>query len=1059
MKRILCFYLCFSGTFLLSSGQTPTLRVQLGHSDWISDVAFSSDGNFLITASDDKTLKIWETNQWRLLRTLEGHRAKINTIALNADEETIISADARGEIIFWNLNDGLKLKQVDIGEEEIIQLYFVPQTNVLLVITDEKEIIALDTEKNTIIWQVTETYQPLCIAVSKDNKIIVTGAENGTFAFRNWHDGKKRREIEAHIGAIQDVLITPENQIITAGKDKRIRMWDKNGEPLDDFQGSKSAITDLAISEDGQKLASASEDKTFRLWDIPTKTLIRVTEAHTFAVTCVAFSPDGRFVVSGSEDNTAKIWENSTGELVGVVGLNRNFALAIQFDEQGEKLVIGNRSRVVQVLHFESGRIINTWGGHQNSVTTLVQSKNGWITGSTDGSVIVRQLSGEPLFTLATTSKEINGLAWLSGKIGATSQNKLFLWNEKGQLIRQIEGRNGYLRALQAHSEARRWALASGELRTEAGIHNLVLLTEKGEIAQTIIAHKGIINQIQFSPSGMYVATASYDKTAKIWETATGKLIRQFIGHTEAVYCLAFHPGGQILATGSFDKTIRIWDIPSQKLLATLQGNEGWIWALAFSPDGKYLVSSSTDTKLKVWETSTWKEKLSFILLNNNIDYVITTPEGIFDGTQAGIQHALHFTDNNTVIPLSSLYEKYYFPGLWQRIFRNEKLFVHPYASGMLPAPEVRFLLPDMQTRGFKPSTPLLKVSSERFVGVLQVVDKGGGIDEMRLFQNGKLVVSMPRNCFHKTIQDNVYQVEFEVTLANGINVLSATALNSQRTESLPTLLHVQYESASTVPQADLYLLVVGVNEYKNPRYNLNFAQKDGQAIARAFSTSARGIFKQIYIQEYYNQEATAENIRKYFERLILQAKLEDVFVLYFAGHGVMSSEDENGVFYLCMYETTQLYGAPQELEKYSISAVELQRFSTRLKAQKQLFLIDACQSGGMMQAFSKRSVAEEKAIVQLARATGLAIIAASGQAQYASEVQSLGHGIFTYSVLEGLKGAADGGVKDGKITVGEIKNFASDLVPELSLKYKGTPQYLTVFMSGQDFPIGIAQP
>jgi len=1041
--------------------QNPTLQVQLGHTDWLSRVAFSPDGSFLITASQDKTLKVWETKQWKLLRTLEGHQAKIHSFTFSPSGKFIISADNNGEIIFWKTEDGTIVRQISEFQEAILQMTFLPQTNIMLLLMGDKSIIALDAEKQTIIWQLpAETYQPLCMAISPDGKLLATGAENGVLTFRNPQNGKKIKDIEAHISSINDVVFTPDgNQIITAGKDKRIRLWNKNGEPIDDFTGHKAPVLALALSADGKQLASASEDKTFRLWDMASKTLIRITEAHSFAVTCISFSPDSRYTVTGSEDNTAKIWENLTGQLIGVAGLNRNFALALQFDESGNKLIIGNRNRNVQILQFNNGKIIGQWGGHNGSVNTIVPHPNGWLTAGSDGNVILRNQQGEPIanpFSIGN-KKEFSGIGYLAGRIGAVSatDNKIWIWNENGQVFREIAGTSAYLKSLQAHPEAKRWAVASGEARLRTGIHQVLLLTEKGEIAQTIQAHTGVINQIQFSPSGMYLATASYDKTAKIWETSTGKLIRQFSGHTDAVFCVAFHPEGQILATGSFDNTIRIWDIPTQTLLKTINAHDAWVWSLAFSPDGKYLVSSSTDTRLKVWQTDTWQEKLSLILLNNGTDYVITTPEGIFDGTQTGIQQALHFTNKNTVIPLSSLYEKYYAPSLWATIMQGEKPSVKPDNTRLTPAPDVRFLLSENETRGFKPITPAITANSLNFTVSLEVTDKGGGIDEVRLFQNGKLVATRENSYFINTQPDKIYRLDFPITLIAGNNELTATAFNSQRTESIPVRIHIKYEGKESNPQANLYILAVGVNNYKNPRYNLSYAQKDAQTIVQALRKAGQGIFAEIVAQEYYNQEATASNIKQGFQRIIRQANPQDVFIFYYAGHGAMSEEGQNAQFFLCPYEVTQLYGSRAELEKTAISAEELQQLSMSLKAQKQLFLLDACQSGGATHAFSKRGVAEEKAIVQLARSTGLAVIAASGQDQYATEIQAIGHGVFTYTILEGLKGAADGGIKDGKITVGEIRSFASDYIPEISAKYKGTPQYPTSFISGQDFPIG----
>ena len=135
------------------------------------------------------------------------------------------------------------------------------------------------------------------------------------------------------------------------------------------------------------------------------------------------------------------------------------------------------------------------------------------------------------------------------------------------------------------------------------------------------------------------------------------------------------------------------------------------------------------------------------------------------------------------------------------------------------------------------------------------------------------------------------------------------------------------------------------------------------------------------------------------------------------------------------------------------ISAALLQQVSKEIKAQKQLFILDACQSAGALETIAAaRGAAEEKAIAQLARSTGTQWLTASGSEQFASEFSQLGHGSFTYCLLEAFKGAADQG--DKKLTVKELDAYLQTKVPEVTQKYKGTPQYPASYSYGNDFPI-----
>ncbi|HEY9282813.1 MAG TPA: caspase family protein, partial [Pyrinomonadaceae bacterium] len=194
--------------------------------------------------------------------------------------------------------------------------------------------------------------------------------------------------------------------------------------------------------------------------------------------------------------------------------------------------------------------------------------------------------------------------------------------------------------------------------------------------------------------------------------------------------------------------------------------------------------------------------------------------------------------------------------------------------------------------------------------------------------------------------------------------------------------------------------------------------------------------------------------------RVAAAAQPGDAFVFYYAGHGVMSEglDGAQPEFHLAPHDVTQLYGNEAMLAERGVSARLLRDWCRKVAAQKQLIVLDACQAGGAVETFAAlRGVSEEKAILQLARSVGIIILAATGTEQVAAEFTKLGHGAFTYALLEGLSGKADGGsAPDGKITVKELEAFLNDAVPELTRQYRGTPQFPNSYSRGQDFPLGV---
>lgn len=390
---------------------------------------------------------------------------------------------------------------------------------------------------------------------------------------------------------------------------------------------------------------------------------------------------------------------------------------------------------------------------------------------------------------------------------------------------------------------------------------------------------------------------------------------------------------------------------------------------------------------------------------------------------------------------MSRFYDKYYTPNLGERILAGEKISSDVSMNNFKLPPLVKITSPKNNSQ----------VNKKELTVEVNVTDQGGGIDEVRLYVNDKLVQTTQRG--FKTIEKPREQntKTFDISLIKGENIIKATAFNNQRTESIPGEISVLYKGAEKT--SDLFVLVIGINDYKNPRYKLNYAIADATGFKNEVEKGSRSIFGSVNINYLKNSEVTRERILQVFESLKSKANQEDVFVFYYAGHGVMS-EEKTSQFYIVPYDVTQLYGNNDMLKNKAISADELQTFSTELKAQKQMFVFDACQSGGMTELLALRGAAEEKAIAQLARSTGTYWLAASSSQQFATEFSELGHGIFTYSIILGLQGRADAGSKDKKITIMELSAFINDKVPELSEKHKGEPQYPTSYGYGQDFPI-----
>ncbi|MEH2416635.1 MAG: ribosome assembly protein 4, partial [Nostoc sp.] len=146
-----------------------------------------------------------------------------------------------------------------------------------------------------------------------------------------------------------------------------------------------------------------------------------------------------------------------------------------------------------------------------------------------------------------------------------------------------------------------------------------------GKLVQTLTGHSSWVNSVVFSPDGQRLASASWDNTIKLWDVATGKAVQTLTGHTDSVSSVVFSPDGQRLASASGDKTIKLWDVATGKLVQTLTGHTDSVSSVVFSPDGQRLASASRDKTVIVWNLDLNKlVKNSCDLLNN---YLVIHPE------------------------------------------------------------------------------------------------------------------------------------------------------------------------------------------------------------------------------------------------------------------------------------------------------------------------------------------------------------------------------------------------------------------------------------------------
>lgn len=442
---------------------------------------------------------------------------------------------------------------------------------------------------------------------------------------------------------------------------------------------------------------------------------------------------------------------------------------------------------------------------------------------------------------------------------------------------------------------------------------------------------------------------------------------------------------------------------------------------------------------------------IGYFFSDSNEDFAFISRDGRVDGT-AGALSKVYWTSRNSLSRtfLESSFEKNFTPKLMTSVLTKEQEskeeFVVDAVVDKVPALALQSGGPLVFDAEFK-ATSSMKANKVR----LKVTRSPGEVVAVQLYQNTKLVRSIPNN------GSDTYDFDVTLTTAFGEdNYFYAVASSRSGVDSDKTKFIISYKGASE-ERPRLFLVTIGINQYKNPKYNLNYAQADADGFDLTLQKVASSLFREVVPFSIRNDAAIKERIVAAFDRVKADAKEQDMLIVYYAGHGVVSeaTPDQDQEFFVVPHDVTQLYGRNDLLHSRGISAGTLKEVAGSINAQKQVFILDACQSAGALKTMANRGAAEEKAIAQLARSTGTFWITATGTEQFASEFTELGHGIFTYLLLEGLNGKADANT-DKKLTIRELSTYLENSVPELSEKLKGSPQYPSAYSFGNDFPIVI---
>ena len=568
-----------------------------------------------------------------------------------------------------------------------------------------------------------------------------------------------------------------------------------------------------------------------------------------------------------------------------------------------------------------------------------------------------------------------------------------------------------------------------------SGGEQIALLTAKGWLylfdmpTEEIVAQKEISafqpDKLAATPAGKTIVAFNAKGRISVWDTTKNDIVRLQQLKDRPVRLLAGHTDGSLLTVDKKGKII-FWDASRSWKKRIFKNSIKDVKAVVLGNQAEFAVFTTATGFVELWSLKTGRRQIQ--LASTTSGWAAVAEDGRFDGDVQALND-IEWRDKKVAASINSFSENYFSPGLLARAIRLDpkKNSVKNVREGVLMPPQASLKV-------------VSQAGGQARIKVMASEQGGGGLGEVRLYLNGRLITSSPEN---EQIKPASLTRSYAIKLVPGNNVVEASAFNSDKIEGVSERLLLT--GPGVRKPGRLHLIVIGLNRYANSELNLNYAVSDADAVVATLQTSP-GPFSGINLRYLRNEEATKSGILAAM-RYLQGMPREDMAFIYYAGHGVADKDE----WYLVAHEVTN-FDKDSGWKEQAISSTELRQLIEGAGPDKIFMAIDACQSGQSVDVLSQFKGI--RSLRLLARTVGVHILAATTSQQLATELDTLGHGVFTYSLLRALHGSSDIEPADGHVSAMEIMRYVEKEVPILSRNYTAQEQYPTLHSRGNDYDL-----
>ena len=618
--------------------------------------------------------------------------------------------------------------------------------------------------------------------------------------------------------------------------------------------------------------------------------------------------------------------------------------------------------------------------------------------------------------------------------ISCGSDSTIKIWNLKGRLVKTLTAHTATVYSIAINPKGKYFASASAD-------KTIKLWTLDGKLIRTFKGSKGAIVDIDFSPDGKFIISTDHSERLLLLWNLNGKLIKKISANNSQLRRVKISPDGKYIAS-SCGEDIIFWSFKGE-LLKKFKGHNDQIRSINFSSDGKHLISCSRSAIIKIWNI---ENKNVMTLTTYDNEWIMYTPDGYFDSSRYG-GRLVGMTVGLSSYAVDQFAAKYNRPDI---ILNRVGLGTPEQINHFYNQYKKRLKRMGLKEEQFSedyhvPEVEILETKQDgKFLkAVFKLSDKKYDLKKCNVYIN-----DVPRyKGYGKDISGKFKKFKVKLELTSGKNKIEITCINEKGAESYRALTYAEYNEKV---KGDLYYIGFGVSKYKDKSFDLKYADKDAEDLAGLFS-QMKDKFKNIHAKTYLNEEVTIENIKKSRE-LLKNAKVDDTFVLFIAGHGIHDRDEEAAYYYLT--HNADINNLSQTAANFDL----LENLMHDIKPRNKLFLIDTCESGEIEDDTQKQFIAmantrginarAARALTitsrnkgskkkrtylydrdryiynDLLRRSGAIVFSSSCGGEFSYEKDEYQNGLFTEAIIKCLSGQEADEDQNGEISTDELRKY-----------------------------------